>query len=53
MNDNSMPNDIEKIEAEIVEPDEIEVLDPKELEKGHSSLLPAEPKIVALPGSTR
>ena len=41
MNDNSMPNDIEKIEAEIVEPDEIEVLDPKELEKGHSSLLPA------------
>ena len=40
MNDDSMQNDIENIEAEIVDPDEIEAVDPSKLEKEHSSLLP-------------
>ncbi|MBT4128179.1 MAG: RNA polymerase factor sigma-32 [Nitrospinaceae bacterium] len=39
MNDNSIQDDTDKIEAEIVNPDEI--LETKELDQVHSSLLPA------------
>ena len=39
MNDNSIQDDTDKIEAEIVNPDEI--LETKELDQEHSSLLPA------------
>ena len=39
MNDNSIQDDTDKIEAEIVNPDEI--LETKELDRGNSSLLPA------------
>ena len=39
MNDNSRQDDTDKIEAEIVDPDEI--LETKELDREHSSLLPA------------
>ena len=39
MNDNSTQDDTDKVEAEIVDPDEI--LDTKELDQEHSSLLPA------------
>jgi len=41
MNDNSLHDDVEQAEAEIIDPDEIEVLDPVKKEEGHSSLLPA------------
>ena len=41
MNDNSMHDDIEQVEAELIDPDEVEVLDPVEKEGGHSPLLPA------------
>ena len=39
MNDNSIQDDTDKIEAEVVNPDEI--LETKELDQEHSSLLPA------------
>jgi RNA polymerase sigma-32 factor len=39
MNDNSIQDDTDKIEAEIVDPDEI--LEAKDLDREHSSLLPA------------
>ena len=42
MNDNSIQDDTDKIEAEIVNPDEI--LETKELDQVHSSLLPAVTK---------
>ena len=38
MNDNSTENDTSKIEVEIVDPDEITPLEPKELEQEPSSL---------------
>ena len=41
MNDNSMHDDVEQVEADIIDPDETEVLDPLENDGGHSSLLPA------------
>ena len=41
MSDNSIHDDTEQVEAEIIDPDEIEVLDPLENDGGHSSLLPA------------
>ena len=41
MNDNSMHDDVEQVEADVIDPDEIEVLDPLENDGGHSSLLPA------------
>lgn len=40
MNDNSTHDDVEQVEAEIIDPDEIEVLDPVDKEEGPSSLLP-------------
>lgn len=44
MNDNSIQNDIENMEAEMVDPDDIEVMDPSKLEKDRSSLLPTVAK---------
>ena len=41
MNDNSIDNDTSKVEVEIVDPDEIKPLEPKELDQESSSLLPA------------
>ena len=41
MSDNSIHDDVEQVEAGIVDPDEIELLDPTEKEQDHSSLLPA------------
>ena len=41
MNDNSTEKDTSKIEVEIVDPDEIKPLEPKELDQEPSSLLPA------------
>ena len=41
MSDNSIQNNANKTEAEIVDSDEIEELDLKELDQEHSSLLPA------------
>ncbi|SVC16972.1 uncharacterized protein METZ01_LOCUS269826, partial [marine metagenome] len=41
MSDNSTKDNTDKIEAEIVDPDEIEPLDPSKLDREHSSLLPA------------
>ena len=40
MNDNSIHDDIEQVETEIIDPDEIEVLDPLKNKKELSSLLP-------------
>ena len=41
MNDNSIQNDAEKVEAEIVDSDEIKELDLKKIDQGDSSFLPA------------
>ena len=41
MGDKSIQNNADKTEAEIVDSDEIEELDLKELDQEHSSLLPA------------
>ena len=41
MSDNSTQDNTDKIEAEVADPDEIEPLDPSELNQEHSSLLPA------------
>jgi RNA polymerase sigma-32 factor len=41
MNDNSIQNDAEKVEAEIVDSDEIKELDLKKMDQGDSSFLPA------------
>ena len=41
MNDNSIQNDAEKVEAETVDSDEIKELDLKKMDQGDSSFLPA------------
>ncbi len=41
MSDNSTKDNTDKTEAEIVDPDEIEPLNPSKLDREHSSLLPA------------
>ncbi|MDP7556635.1 MAG: sigma-70 family RNA polymerase sigma factor, partial [Nitrospinaceae bacterium] len=40
MNDDSKQDDVEEIEAEVVDPDEIELLDPVKVAEDHPSLLP-------------
>jgi RNA polymerase sigma-32 factor len=40
MTDNSIENDADKVEAEIVDSDEIKELDLKKMDQGHSSFLP-------------
>ncbi len=44
MNDDSTNHDIENIEPEIVDPEEREAIDPKELHKGQASFLPTVAK---------
>ena len=44
MNEDSTNHDIENIEAEIVDPEEKEAIDPKESYQGHKSLLPTVAK---------